>query len=113
MTMATFLDESCSRRQQVLGVFLTTYAESPQRVLNAFTLVDEGRVELFRSGATVGAVIRAPGREAPQAGYVIVQRDHCCCAERRAQPAHKCVHLLALEIVEALAPHGTETAACP
>lgn len=93
---------SHARRQRLLAQFLATCPKIPHRVRDAFTLVDAGRVELFRSGATVGAVIREPAREGTPVGYTIVQPDHCRCADRQAWPSQKCVHLLALEIVEAL-----------
>ena len=108
---ATPREESSTRRQRVLEQFFATYPAIPHRVREALTLVDEGRVEVFRSGPLVGAVILETGSEGSQASYTIVQQEHCPCTERRAGPVHLCVHLLALELVAALAQEAAATLA--
>ena len=108
---ATPREESSARHQRVLEQFFATYPAIPHRVQEAFTLVAEGRVEVFRSGPLEGAVILETGSEVPQASYTIVQQEHCPCTERRAWPSHPCVHLLALAIVAALAQEAAATSA--
>jgi hypothetical protein len=108
---ATPREESSARHQRVLEQFCATYPAIPHRVREAVTLVDEGRVEVFRSGPLVGAVILETGSEGPQARYTIVQQEHCPCMERRAGPAHPCVHLLALALVAALAQEAAAPSA--
>jgi hypothetical protein len=108
---ATPREERSARHQRVLEQFFATYPAILHRVREAVTLVDEGRVAVFRSGPLVGAVILATGSEGPQARYTIVQHEHCPCTERRAGPAHPCVHLLALELVAALAQEAAAPSA--
>jgi hypothetical protein len=82
----------------------------PSRILDALQVVDEGRIEVFRTGETVGAVIAEPGREGVHAGYRVLQQGHCRCADEQEGPQRPCVHLLALEMVDALAQPATDPA---
>lgn len=82
-TTAQLQQDLAARRQQhaqqqpLVEQFLAIYLESLHRVLDAITLVEEGRIELFRHGETVGAVIAEPGLEGVPASYRILQQDHC------------------------------------
>jgi hypothetical protein len=101
--MSSPLDGPRAELQPLVEQFLATYPEIPQRVLDAIALVHAGRVELFRSGDTVGAIIAETSLEGAPPSYRILQPDHCGCAEAHTSPHHKCVHLLAVEMVDALA----------
>ena len=101
--MSTSMDSTRAQPQPLVAHFLATYPEIPHRVLDALALVDEGRIELFRGGETVGAVLTETGMVGDPASYRIIHQDHCRCPEGQAGPQRKCVHLLALEIVDALA----------
>jgi hypothetical protein len=104
--MSPPLDGPRAELQPLVEQFLATYPEIPQRVLDAVALVHAGRIELFRSGDTVGAIIAETSLEGAPPSYRILQPDHCGCAEAHTSPSHKCVHLLAVEMVDAFAQHA-------
>jgi hypothetical protein len=116
-TTAPLQQDLAARRQQhaqqqpLVEQFLAIYLESPHRVLDAIALVEEGRIELFRHGETVGAVIAEPGLEGVPASYRILQQDHCHCTEAQQWPPHPCGHLLALALVDALAQQAAHASA--
>jgi len=109
--MAPPLDGIRAEQQPLVEQFLALYPEIPQRVLDAIALVHAGRVELFRSGDTVGAIIAETRLEGAPPSYRILQPDHCGCAEARTSPHRKCVHLLAVEMVDACAQHAAAAGA--
>jgi hypothetical protein len=100
-----------AQQQPLVEQFLAIYPESLHRVLDVITLVEEGRIELFRHGETVGAVIAEPELEGVPASYRILQQGHCHCTEAQQWPPHPCVHLLALALVDALAQQAANAPA--
>ena len=71
--------------QPLVEQFLALYPELPHRVLDALALLEQGRIELFRHGETVGAVITEPEREGGPASSCILQQEHCHCSEAHVQ----------------------------